>query len=192
VTLSANDLSVLPDTTSIKRSDIERMIDYIRTQERRMTTEGAYMTVIEAGLRPVRTPVYCSNDRVLHRPRHTGGMRPAGAAMAYRGTAVRMSRVPHRPRPASVTTTVCLAAVTALITVWLAALAQSRATDTSGTSLPERTAVVQVLPGENLQRLAARVAPDAPVGNVVDRIKELNKLDSAALDAGQTLIAPVG
>jgi predicted Zn-dependent protease len=52
--------------------------------------------------------------------------------------------------------------------------------------------VVQVQPGENLQRLAARVAPDAPVAGVVERIRELNDLDSAALDAGQTLIAPVG
>jgi hypothetical protein len=35
------------------------------------------------------------------------------------------------------------------------------------------------------------VAPDAPVGAVVDQIRDLNKLDSAAVDAGQTLIAPV-
>ena len=43
-----------------------------------------------------------------------------------------------------------------------------------------------------LQHVAARVAPDAPVGQVVDRIRDLNKLGSTALDAGQTLIAPVG
>ncbi len=34
------------------------------------------------------------------------------------------------------------------------------------------------------------MAPDAPVGQVVERIRELNELDSASLDAGQTLIAP--
>jgi predicted Zn-dependent protease len=101
-----------------------------------------------------------------------------------------MSRAPHRPRPVSVMMTVSLAALAALITVWLVALAQSRSTD--AVSAPEQIAVVQVQPGENLQRLAARVAPDAPVGSVVQRIRELNELDSAALDAGQTLIAPVG
>ena len=36
------------------------------------------------------------------------------------------------------------------------------------------------------------MAPDAPVGQVVDRIRELNRLDSVAVDAGQTLIAPIG
>ena len=36
------------------------------------------------------------------------------------------------------------------------------------------------------------MAPDAPVEQVVERIRDLNKLDSAALDAGQTLIAPIG
>jgi predicted Zn-dependent protease len=57
---------------------------------------------------------------------------------------------------------------------------------------PDRLAVVQVQAGETLQQLAGRVAPDAPTGQVVQRIRELNKLDSAALDAGQTLIAPLG
>jgi predicted Zn-dependent protease len=59
-------------------------------------------------------------------------------------------------------------------------------------AVPDRLAVVQVQMGESLQQVAHRVAPDAPVGQVVDRIRELNELDSVALDAGQTLIAPVG
>ncbi len=58
--------------------------------------------------------------------------------------------------------------------------------------VPARLAVVQVQAGESLQQVAQRVAPDAPVRSVVDQIRELNKLDSAAVDAGQTLIAPVG
>jgi hypothetical protein len=36
------------------------------------------------------------------------------------------------------------------------------------------------------------VAPDAPVHSVVAQIRDLNELPSAAVDAGQTLIAPVG
>jgi hypothetical protein len=58
--------------------------------------------------------------------------------------------------------------------------------------VPDRLAVVQVQMGETLQHVAHRVAPDAPVGQVVERIRELNQLDSVALDAGQTLIAPIG
>ncbi|HRD13443.1 MAG TPA: LysM peptidoglycan-binding domain-containing protein, partial [Mycobacterium sp.] len=59
-------------------------------------------------------------------------------------------------------------------------------------ALPDQLAVVQVQAGETLQQLAGRVAPDAPAAQVMQRIRELNKLDSAALDAGQTLIAPLG
>src|ERR1700738_3566597 len=169
------------------------MIDYIRTQERMMTMEGVLMTVIDTGRRPVRTPAYRGNGEVVLRPRRRAApMRPAAGAMVYRGTGVRMSRAPHRSRPVSVTMTVILAVVAALIAVWLVALAQARSSASSGTSVPEQLAVVQVQPGENLQRLAARVAPDSPVGSVVERIRQLNELDSAALDAGQTLIAPVG
>ena len=52
--------------------------------------------------------------------------------------------------------------------------------------------MIQVQAGESLHQVAQRVAPDAPVGQVAERIRELNQLDSVALDAGQTLIAPVG
>ena len=62
----------------------------------------------------------------------------------------------------------------------------------TSTPIPDRLAVIQVQAGETLQHVAARVAPNAPVGQVVERIRALNALDSAALDAGQTLIAPVG
>jgi hypothetical protein len=117
-------------------------------------------------------------------------VRPTRGALAYRGTGVRMSRAPHRPRPVSISMTVALAGIAALIALWLMTLGQSRV-DTAA-HVPEQLAVVQVQPGENLQRLAARVAPDAPVGTVVDRIRQLNELDSSALDVGQTLIAPVG
>ena len=52
--------------------------------------------------------------------------------------------------------------------------------------------MVRVQSGESLQHLAARVAPDAPTHQVVERIRELNALESATLDAGQPLIAPIG
>jgi hypothetical protein len=157
--------------------------------------EVAAMTVIPTGQRsfehaarsaPARTP---HGNRIrTRRPAHA---RPAAGVVPYRGTGVVMSRAPHRRRTVSAAVTAALAGLTALITVWLGAIAQSGGV-TRTPAVPEQLAVVQVQPGENLQHLAARVAPDAPVGRVVARIRELNHLDSAALDAGQSLIAPVG
>ncbi len=157
-----------------------------------MRAEGTQMTVIDTGHRPSGARRYSVADRIDHRPRRPVSMRPSRGAVVYRGTGVRVSRAPHRPRPVSITMTVTLAAIAALITVWLLAVAQARGGAAAEVSVPEQLAVVQVQPGENLQRLAARVAPDAPVGSVVERIRELNQLESAALDVGQTLIAPVG
>jgi LysM domain len=85
-----------------------------------------------------------------------------------------------------------LALIAAAITVWLGLVAQLGGVAGSTDPVPGRLAVIQVQTGETLQHVAARVAPDAPVGQVVDRIRELNQLESVALDAGQTLIAPVG
>jgi len=135
------------------------------------------------GHRPARSPYGRS------RPAPT---RPAGAALAFRSSGVVISRAAHRRRPVSAAVTIALAGMAALITVWLGALAHSGGVAGPAPAVPDRLAVVRVQAGENLQRLAARVAPDAPVTQVVERIRELNQLDSAALDAGQTLIAPVG
>lgn len=119
--------------------------------------------------------------------------RPRGASVRYRGTGVLMSRASHRRRPITPGTTVLLALVAAGITVWLGLVAQFGGVVGAGAeAVPDRLAVVQVQSGESLHQVAQRVAPDAPVGQVADRIRELNQLDSAALDAGQTLIAPVG
>ena len=103
-----------------------------------------------------------------------------------------MSRASHRPRPITPTTTVVLALLAAAITVWLGLVAQVGGVVGTSAPVPNQLAVVQVQTGETLQQVARRVAPDAPVGQVVERIRELNQLDSAALDAGQTLIAPIG
>lgn len=119
--------------------------------------------------------------------------RPGGAPMRYRASGVLMSRASHRRRPITPGTTVILALVAAGITVWLGLVAQfGGVVGSTPAAVPDRLAVVQVQRGETLHQVAQRVVPDAPVGEVADRIRELNKLDSAALDAGQTLIAPVG
>ena len=106
-----------------------------------------------------------------------------------------MSRASHRRRPITPATTVLLALMAAAHHRVARAGRPVRrlpaAPDTSAPASP-RLAVVQVQTGESLHQLAQRVAPDAPAGAIVDQIRELNKLDSAAVDAGQTLIAPVG
>jgi hypothetical protein len=103
-----------------------------------------------------------------------------------------MSRASHRRRPITPLTTVLLSLVAAAITVWLGLVAQLGASADPVKQMPSQLAVVQVQTGESLQQLAQRIAPDAPVGAVVDQIRELNQLHTAAVDAGQTLIAPVG
>ncbi|HET6731567.1 LysM peptidoglycan-binding domain-containing protein [Mycobacterium sp.] len=144
------------------------------------TRETQAAPVVRPGIRPADT---------RRRPRSD---RPGGAPMRYRGTGVLMSRASHRRRPISPVTTVMLALTAAAITVWLGLVAQLGGTTDSAAEVPTRLAVIQVQAGETLQHVAARVAPDAPAGQVVERIRELNQLESAALDAGQTLIAPVG
>lgn len=129
-------------------------------------------------------------QRPGHRP---APIRPAGAALRYRGSGVTMSRASHRPKPITPVTTVLLALLAAGITVWLGIVANLGGVGASDAPLPEQElAVVQVQSGESLQHVAQRVAPDAPVSTVVQQIRDLNQLDSSALAAGQTLIAPVG
>lgn len=130
---------------------------------------------------------------VIRRPRamRPGPARPATAPLQYRGYAVPVSRAPHTGRPVSAAVTAALAGLAALITLWLGTLAHFSGDRTAAVAVPERLAVVQVQAGETLQQIARRVAPDVPASQVVDRIRDLNKLDSASVDAGQTLIAPL-
>jgi hypothetical protein len=138
--------------------------------------------------KPVVRPDFRQAD-TRRRPRSHG---PGGAPMRYRGSGVMMSRASHRRRPITPATTVILALIAAGITVWLGLVAQFGEMASGTATVPDKLAVVQVQTGETLQQVAHRVAPDAPVGQVVDRIRELNQLESVALDAGQTLIAPIG
>lgn len=140
---------------------------------------------------PVAAQVRRTADK-RSRPRAN---RPPGAALRHHGTGVLMSRAPHRrcyPRPITPATTVALALLAALITVWLGLVAQVGGVTGGSAPVPDRLAVVQVHAGETLHQVAHRVAPGAPVDQVMERIRDLNQLESAALDAGQTLIAPVG
>lgn len=125
-----------------------------------------------------------------------GHARPGGAPLRYRGAGVAMSTASHRRRPVSVPATAGMALLAGVITLWLGLMASfgSVVTDEPDASaqVPAALAVVRVQPGESLQQLATRVAPGAPVRDVVERIRNLNALDSNSVAAGQTLIAPIG
>ena len=138
------------------------------------------------------TPVVRPGIRPAGARRRPPSRRPGGAPVRYRSSGVLVSRASHRRRPITPVTTVLLAVVAAGITVWLGLVAQFGGVVGESAPVPDRLAVVQVQTGETLQQVAGRVAPDAPVGQVIDRIRELNQLDSVAIHAGQTLIAPIG
>ncbi len=155
--------------------------------------------------RPINGPVHeprAGRDWAAG-PRRPGPTRPAGAPLRYRGAGVAMSVAPHRGRSVTWAKTAGLAVAAGLITLWLGLVANvgqaingeasaSAASAASAAHVPDRLAVVRVEPGESLQDVAHRVAPEAPAHQVADRIRELNDLGSQTLVAGQPLIAPVG
>jgi ABC-type antimicrobial peptide transport system ATPase subunit len=57
-------------------------------------------------------------------------------------------------------------------------------------TVPHRTAVVRVEPGEGLLDVAERVAPHSDASAVADRIRELNGLPDSAVRPGQPLTVP--
>ncbi len=149
---------------------------------------------------PVQSPIRVRRHAVRPRSAGPAPARPAVAPLRYRGSGVPVSQARHLPRPVGTTVTVALALAAALITLWLGSLGQASGERTAAAipdrlaavSVPDQLAVVQVRAGETLQQLAGRVAPDSPIGQVVERIRDLNHLETVALAAGQTLIAPVG
>lgn len=165
--------------------------------------EGAAMTILDdrdfvsrSAECPGRVRVGGQDRRPPSFPRvHS---RPAGIPLRYRGTGLGVSATAHQARSGrrvSNSVTVALAGLSALITVWLALVSQSGLWDAEAEVRPmgagEVLAVVYVQDGETLSSLALRVAPDSPVDRMVDRIRDLNKLDSAGIRAGQSLIAPI-
>lgn len=84
---------------------------------------------------------------------------------------------------------VVLLALLVALTVSVVLAAASTATGESGT--PEPTRVVLVGPGDTLWDIAAAIADDGDVRAAMERIEDLNALDSAALQAGQRLLVPV-
>src|SRR6516225_4802297 len=100
----------------------------LRTSDRHQPSGGTHMMPIET-ISP-SAPIRCRPVQVRPvghrgRPGSRGPQpsRPVAARPRYRGTGVLMSTAPHRPRPIRPATTVGLALLAALITVWLGLVA---------------------------------------------------------------------
>ena len=108
-------------------------------------------------------------------------MAPAAVLPSPRTSTVRLTR-----RGRLVVFTIGLLLVLALGVLWGSG---SVATEQPGTAEP--TLVVQVQPGDTLYDLAASITTDGDVNAMVERIEELNRLESSMLYAGQKLRVPV-
>ena len=83
---------------------------------------------------------------------------------------------------------VFLLALVAVLAVGIALASGSVASGERGT--PEPTSVVMVGAGDTLWGIAADIADDGDVRGMVDRIEELNGLESGMVTAGQKLRVP--
>ncbi|MCW2633135.1 MAG: Peptidoglycan-binding lysin domain protein [Pseudonocardia sp.] len=81
---------------------------------------------------------------------------------------------------------VLVAPVTLAVVVLLGQLAHVA----QAAAVPDRTVAVRVAEGESLWQLARRAAPQADAGAVVERIVEVNGLESAAVWPGQVVLVP--
>lgn len=83
---------------------------------------------------------------------------------------------------------VVLFALAVVLVVGFVLASGSVATDQQGEPVP--TEVVRVAPGDTLWGIASEAAADGDVRAMVDRIEELNALDSGMVVVGQRLLVP--
>ncbi|MQA62272.1 MAG: hypothetical protein GEU86_12390 [Actinophytocola sp.] len=138
------------------------------------------------GLAPrrVANPVRRRADEALRRP--PGGARRADEPPGGRVTACVVTRPAPRWRLV-VLTGLAVCAVIFGFGVIVGGMADGMA----GSSVPARTTVVAVAPGESLWDLAVKYAPESDPRAVVRRIEDLNGVDSGAVTAGLALTVPV-
>jgi LysM domain len=115
------------------------------------------------------------------RPRRAPKRRPRHRAETH---AVACSQVIRRRR--RVAGAVLVGLVMFLVVLGVGELANALA----GATLPERTSVVWVEPGETLWDVAERSAPGYDTGVIVARIHELNEIPGNNVLAGQALQVP--
>ena len=78
-----------------------------------------------------------------------------------------------------------------LVVLGLGTLLGARSVASEHPGTPEPTRVVMVGSGDTLWQIAADLADDGDVRAMIDRIEELNALDTAMVTAGQRLRVPI-
>ena len=122
-------------------------------------------------VRPMR-PASTSGAAPVH-----GRTGPPGRRCDYRGTGVLMSRASHRRRPVTPVTTVAAGPGRGgHHRVARSGRAARRAAGGAGSRCRVGWPSFRCRRGSRCEQLAQRVAPDAPVGAVVDQIRDLNEL----------------
>jgi hypothetical protein len=129
---------------------------------------------------PTRTRGYTGQGRLRPPSRRA----PVTAPRVVRSGAACHARTPRVP----VGWLVILSLTVALAVVGLGALANA---GPGGAPVPQETAVVHVGQGESLWQIAERAAPGSDTEAVVDRIRQLNGLNSGEVFPGQPLTVPV-
>jgi hypothetical protein len=142
--------------------------------------EGSEEVVVAVVDVPANRSVASPSRRAGDIQRPPGRPRPASAPRVLAPVACE-----HRRAPVPMYLVVLLGLATCLAVLGLAILS-----NVGAPTVPERTAVVRVEPGESLLDVAERMAPSADPAAVVDRIRELNALPNSAVRAGQPLRVP--
>jgi hypothetical protein len=121
---------------------------------------------------PIKRPLYLPPSPSVCRPSAPRAIDPAVRSVSGR-------------------VTLAIALLAALITMFLWTTAHFSGSSVAPDRVPEQLGVVQVQAGETLEALANRVMPEVPSAAAIERIGELNQLQSSELQSGQTLIAPI-
>ncbi|WP_127782436.1 LysM peptidoglycan-binding domain-containing protein [Rhodococcus sp. X156] len=157
--------------------------------ERELRSLGSLRAGDAGAARTVEAP------RRTRRPREVARRRPAGRLVEY-GTAPlrRTACTPRvtRPSPAQVRLRLVVTGAVLAGALALGVLAVVTLGGGGDAPMPTQTAVTQVRAGESLSAVAVRSAPGVPAAAMVQRIVDLNALDTVAVRPGQSLVVPVG
>lgn len=119
--------------------------------------------------------------------------RPTRTGLRHRATAQPMSQPHQGQRPAGVATTIGLALLAGVITVWLGAVAQLGAAAAGSTSVGfDEPITARVEAGQMPQDAAAGLAPVMPRGPVGDGSGDRDRLGAVPPGTVQTGPGPIG
>lgn len=144
-----------------------------------------------AAMQPRRSGVDIRRSRRLGVDRSDVWRRPVGAPVPVSRNAVTFSTAPHTrvrssTRSSGLGVVLGVAVLLALV-IFIAVQVRS----IGAAAVPSSVGTVEVATGDTLSGIASESAPGSPVGQVVDRIIELNELGGAGVHVGQSLLVPL-